>query len=193
MRLAPLLLLAGWLASCGERPQPPPEEDPVARLAASGVQVDTVGVLNLAEGDTLNLDRGLTIVETTISFPREAEDGEVFAWEFYAQELQPVKLIIVRFDQKRDNLELVGESEMVVPRQKGPNRFLLREPIPVKYRDLFGLIQPEEGAIPFRKVFNWHTLITVKPFTRPLMQRELFSMYGWRYAVRVFWRKAGSG
>ncbi len=190
MRLGALLLC--WLVACGEQPPPPiQEEDPVARLLAAGVQVDTVGVLDLAEADTLNLDQGLTIVETTVSFPPEAGDGEVFAWEFYAQELRPVKLIIVRFDQKRDLLELVGESEMVVPRQKGPNHFLLREPIPVRHRDLFGIIQPEEGAVPFKKVRNWHTLITARPFTRPLMRRDLFSMYGWRYAVRVFWRKAG--
>ncbi|MBI2502716.1 MAG: hypothetical protein HYW07_05730 [Candidatus Latescibacteria bacterium] len=191
MRLG-LLPLLGLLASCGGSPQPPADTqpDPVARMAAEGAYVDTVGLRNLAEADTLNEDQGLTIVETTVSFPPEAGGGEVFAWEFNARELRPVKLLIMRFDQGKNNLELVGESELVVPRQKGPNRFVLREPIPIRPRDLYGIYQPEAGAIPFKKVHNWKTLITIKPLVRPWMKRELFAMYGWRYALRVFWRKA---
>ena len=185
------LLLGCLLAGCGGNSQPPGDNrpDPVARAVAEGAEVDTVGMRNLAEADTLNEDQGLTIVETTVSFPPEAEGGEVFAWEFNARELRPVKLLIVRFDQAKDNLELVGESEMVVPRQQGLNRFALREPIPIKPHDFYGLYQPEAGAIPFKKVINWKALITAKPLARPWMKRELFSMYGWRYALRVFWRK----
>jgi hypothetical protein len=193
MRLAVLLGLL--LAGCGGSPQPPADNqpDPVAQAAAAGARVDTVGILNLADADTLNQDEGLTIVETTISFPPEAAGGEVFAWEFDARELRPVKLLIMRFDATRDNLEMVGESELVVPRQTGLNRFVLREPIPIKPRDLYGIYQPEAGAIPFKKVHNWKTLITIKPLTRPWMKRDLFSMYGWRYALRVFWRKEQAG
>ena len=190
MRLV-CLLLGCLLAGCGGNPQPPPDNqpDPVAHAVAAGALVDTVGLRNLAEGDTLNEDQGLTIVETTISFPPEAAGGEVFAWEFEARELRPVKLLIMRFDQGRDNLELVGESELVVPRQQGINRFVLREPVPIRPHDLYGIYQPEAGTIPFKKVLNWKTLITIKPLTRPWMNRDLFSMYGWRYALRVFWRK----
>ncbi len=187
-----VLLLGLLLAGCGGGSQPPADQqpDPVAQAAAAGARVDTVGLLDLAEADTLNQDEGLTIVETTISFPPEATGAEVFAWEFNAQELRPVKLLIMRFDPAKDNLELVGESELVVPRQQGLNRFSLREPIPIKPRDLYGIYQPEAGAIPFKKVHNWKTLITAKPLTRPWMKREVFSMYGWRYALRVFWQKA---
>lgn len=184
------LLLGLLLAGCGGG-APPPEgqPDPVAQAASVGAVVDTVGILDLAEADTLNQDEGLTIVETTISIPPSAAGGEVFAWEFTAQELRPVKLLIMRFDQPQDHLELVGESELVVPRQKGLNRFVLREPIPVKRGDYYGIYQPEAGTVPFKKVHNWKTLITIKPLARPWMKREFFSMYGWRYALRVFWRK----
>jgi hypothetical protein len=161
----------------------------VLQAAAAGARVDTVGILNLADADTLNQDQGLTIVETTFSFPPEASGGEVFAWEFNARELRPVKLLIVRFDQGKDNIELVGESELVVPRQVGLNRFVLREPIPIQARDFYGIYQPEAGAIPFKKIRNWKALITAKPLTRPWMKRDVFSMYGWQYALRVFWRK----
>lgn len=190
MRLG-TLLLGCLLAGCGGSPQPPADNqpDPVAQAAAAGARVDTVGILNLADADTLNQDEGLTIVETTFSFPPEAADGEVFAWEFNARELRPVKLLIMRFDQGKDYLELVGESELVVPRQPGLNRFVLREPIPIRPRDFYGIYQPEAGAVPFKKVYNWKTLITTKPLARPWMKRDLFSMYGWRYALRVFWRK----
>lgn len=191
MRLG-ILLLGCLLAGCGGGSQPPADNqpDPVAQARAAGAVVDTVGLLDLAEADTLNGDQGLTIVETTISFPAAAAGGEVFAWEFNARELRPVKLLVMRFDQTKDNLELVGESELVVPRQQGPNRFSLREPIPIKPHDFYGIYQPEAGTIPFKKVLNWKTLITPKPLTRPWMKRDLFSMYGWRYALRVFWRKA---
>lgn len=155
-------------------------------------KVDTVGVNNLAEGDTIHTESGLTIIERTRFFGPDSNNGEVFAWEFYAQRLGPVKLVIVRFDQEREHFELVGESQTVIPKQIGVNHFVLREPIPVGFRYLYGVIQPEEPVIPFKKVFNWKTFITLRPFERPLMRRDRFAMYGWRYSVRVLWRDAGS-
>ena len=155
-------------------------------------KVDTVGINNLAEGDTIHTESGLTIIERTRFFGPDSNNGEVFAWEFYAQRLGPVKLVIVRFDQEREHFELVGESQTVIPKQIGINHFVLREPIPVGFRYLFGVIQPEEPVIPFKKVLNWKTFITLRPFERPLMRRDRFAMYGWRYSVRVLWRDAGS-
>ncbi len=52
----------------------------------------------------------------------------------------------------------------------------------------FGIYQPEAGTIPFRQVLNWKTLIAPRAFQRPFTPRSLFSMYGWRYAARVFYR-----
>jgi len=189
------LLLAVWLSACAEEQpssrqvvtQPPSWES----LWEENVLIDTVGVRNVAEGDTSSGHPGLCIIETTMKFPPPAEGGEVFAWEFYARELRPVKLIIVRFDESGEHFELVGESETVVPRERGVNRFALREPIPVGFRYMFGIVQPEKPAVPFRKVHNWKTLITTRPLERPLMRRDYFATYGWRYSVRVFWRAAG--
>jgi len=170
--------------------QDAPSDDPVVHAYAAGWHVDTVGVNNIAEGDTINLDVGLTIIETTRIFPPEADGGEVFAWEFEARELTPVKLLIVRAVDGGKDFELLGESPMVVPRQLGANRFELPEAIPLQYPCLFGLYMPEKGAIPFRKVRNWKTLISTGPFQRPYIHRSKFAMYGWRYGVRVFWRNA---
>jgi hypothetical protein len=173
---------------CDQMQQSPPA-DPVAKTNDTGWQVDTVGVRNIAEGDTINLDVGLTIIETTRIFPPEADGGEVFAWEFEARELTPVKLLLVRAVDGAQNFEILGESPMVVPRRLGTNRFELPEPIPLRYPCLFGIYMPEKGAIPFRKVRNWKTLISSRPFERPYIDRAPFSMYGWRYGARVFWRK----
>lgn len=191
VRVAFALLLAAWWCACGQESAQQTESpaDAVAQAHSAGFAVDTVGVLDLTEADTLNLDRGLTMVETTITMPPESDGGEVWAWEFMARSLRPVKLIVVRFDQQKEQFELVGESGVVVPRQIGANFFRLREPIPIRYRDMFGIIQPEEGVIPFRKVFNWKAMVTARPFERPLMRRDRFGVYGWRYAVRVFWRR----
>ena len=49
-----------------------------------------------------------------------------------------------------DHYEIVGESETFVPAHKGVNRHVLREPIPVGYKYLFGFVQPAEAAIPFK-------------------------------------------
>ncbi|MBT4504532.1 MAG: hypothetical protein HOC74_42800, partial [Gemmatimonadetes bacterium] len=84
--------------------------------------------------------------------------------------------------------ELVGESETVIPRQKGLNRFILREPIPVGFRYMFGIVMPKEESVPFKKVTSWKTLITTRPLERLRMRRDGFVTYGWRYSVRVFWR-----
>ena len=69
----PLLAAAAFLTNCSRVPE---EADPAADVAdqvanemASAVQVDTVGVLSLTEGDTLNMDENLTIIEKTRVFP----------------------------------------------------------------------------------------------------------------------------
>ena len=181
-------LLSLGIAACSEAPAPEPAPpDLVAQALEAGVQVDTVGVRNLAEGDTLNTMAGLTIIDRQMTFPPTAEDGEVFAWEFYAESLKPVKLIIVR--RNADQFELIGESPMVIPRHIGANRLTLPEPIPIRWRDMYGIFQPEVGPVPFRKIQSWKTLISAGPFQRPFTSRDRFAVYGWRYAVRVFWRE----
>lgn len=186
MRLASLLL-AGLLCACAGEERS--SEDATARqpLTEEWGQVDTVGVVNIAEGDTSSGYSGLTLIETTRRF---GGDGEVVGWEFFARELNPVKLIIVRRADSDDYFELVGESETIIPRKRGVNRFALREPIPVGFRYMFGVVQPEEPTIPFRKVLNWQTLISTRPLERPLMRKDRFVVYGWRYSVRVFWRRS---
>ena len=186
MRLASLLL-AGLLCACAGEERS--SEDATARqpLTEEWGQVDTVGVVNIAEGDTSSGYSGLTLIETTRRF---GGDGEVVGWEFFARELNPVKLIIVRRADSDEYFELVGESETIIPRKRGVNRFALREPIPVGFRYMFGVVQPEEPTIPFRKVLNWQTLISTRPLERPLMRKDRFVVYGWRYSVRVFWRRS---
>ena len=183
------LLGAALAMGCADEPAQEAVDEAAQTGREAGVRVDTVGVRSLAEGDTLNTESGLTVVETTVMFPPEAADGEAFAWEFYAEQLNPVKLIIVRYDQSREYFELVGESETVIPRQIGANRFVLREPIPLGFRYMYGIIQPKEPAIPFKKVYNWKAQITVRPFQRPLTRRDRFATYGWRYSARVLWRE----
>ena len=192
------LLLCGlswaWmLMACGEEPAADPDlshaDDPVAAALAAGFAVDTVGVRNLAEGATLNLDEGLTIIETTRKFPAL---GEVFAWAFHAKTLNPVKLLVVRWKDSSSQLELIGESPTVVPERLGLNKIELPEPIPVRRRDMMGIYMKEAGSVPFRKIRSWKTLIMPRPLERPYTRRELFTMYGWRYGVRAFWRKPDS-
>ena len=153
------------------------------------VLVDTVGWGNMSLADSLIDHKGLLFVETTLRFPREADQGEVFAWEFYAQRLTPVKLLVVKYARGREFLELAGESETVIPQRIGFNRVILKEPIPVARGYMFGVRQAESPAIPFRPVLNWKTLLTAKPFERPIMRRDKFTMYGWRFAARVLWRR----
>ena len=160
-------------------------------IEAAGT-VDTVGVSNLAEADTLNLDPNLTIIETTRVFPPEAEGGEAVAWEFYAESHRPVKLLIFRWvGNSRTRFELVGESPLIVPRELGVNRVVLPAPIPVGFRYLTGSYQPEAGTVPFRKIRNWKTIITQGVYGRPFTERTDFVTYGWRYAYRVLWRHIG--
>ena len=193
---AALLLAAGLWVSCGEGPRSGElaTSDPIAAALEAGFQVDTVGVRNLAEGDTLNLFRGLTIIETTKTFPPDTREAEAFAWEFYAEALRPVKLIVVRYARDEKSFELVGESPIVLPERLGINRIALPEPIPVSAGDKFGIYQPEEGTIPFRKIRNWKTMIAAGSFERPFTSRDRFATYGWRYAVRVYYRhRPGEG
>lgn len=184
--------LCALLASCADTPPEvggaavAPSDDAVAAALAAGFAVDTVGVRNLAEGDTLNLDTGLTIIETTVKFP---ERGEVFAWEFHAETLNPVKLVVVRWKDSRTRLELIGESPTAIPERLGSNKMQLPEPIPVQRRDMMGIYMQEAGTIPFRKITSWKSLIMPRALERPFTRRERFTMYGWRYGVRAFWRK----
>jgi hypothetical protein len=183
-------VLFAMMMACGDEPpandSPPASPDPVDAALVAGFAVDTVGVRDLAEGDTLNLDPGLTIIETTVKFP---ERGEVFAWEFNAETMNPVKLLVVRWKDSRARLELIGESPTVIPERLGLNRIQLPEPIPVRRRDMMGIYMKEAGTVPFRKITSWKTLIMPRPLERPYTRRELFTMYGWRYGVRAFWRK----
>ena len=192
------ILIAGLLLACSQ--QEPPASETAGQPAAwkalweGDARVDTVGVAQLAEGDTISSHAGLTVIETTVKFPEAAANGEAFAWECYVRELQPIKLIIVRYhDRERTQFELIGESETVIPRQRGLNRFVLREPIPVARRDMYGIVMPEEETLAFRVVRNWKAMITTRPLTRPLMPRDSFATYGWRYPVRVFFRSGTEG
>lgn len=194
MRTLLMVLLGLTWVSCGGEEPPPLEEASAewqALWAEGAARIDTVGVIDLAEGDTTCGHAGLTIVETTRRFGPGR--GEAVAWEFQARSLDPVKLLVFRRDPEGQRLELIGESETVVPRLLGPNRFVLREPIPVERGCMAGLHMPEGEAIPFRTVLNWKTLITTRPLTRPWMDRDAFATYGWRYSVRVLWRAVEEG
>ncbi len=183
-----LFLLFAWVACGGDSaPQSNPAWD--ALFVQEGMRVDTVGVRNLADHDTLSEHSGIVIIDRQFTFPPDAIGGEVFAWEYYAQELKPIKLIVGKFEESGEFVEIIGESEMVVPEKKGLNRHILREPIPIFQGCMMGLVQPQGGVIPFRKLTGYKTLITARPFQRPLMRRDAFAMYGWRYALRIFWRQ----
>ena len=65
-RVAGVTGLLLW--GCGDA-QEVPSTDPVVAAFEAGWNVDTVGVANIAEGDTINLDVGLTIIETTRILP----------------------------------------------------------------------------------------------------------------------------
>ncbi|MBT7550653.1 MAG: hypothetical protein OSB73_02925 [Candidatus Latescibacteria bacterium] len=184
-----ILGLAALVCSCAEPPPSELGEDEFRRLVTQeGMHVDSVGVRDLAQGDTLVDYSPLVVIERTVRFPREAEGGEVFAWEFYAEQLNPVKLLIVREEKNGEHFEIVGESETFVPAHKGINRHILREPIPVSFKDMVGFVQPAEATVPFRNVKGWQTLISARPLERPLIRRDKFAMYGWRYSLRVLWR-----
>lgn len=186
------LALFTW--SCAEFPPSELGEDELRQLVAmEGMHIDSVGVRNLAQGDTLVDYSPLIVIETTFKIPRQAEGGEVFAWEFYAEQLNPVKLLVVRDANDGEHYEIVGESETFVPAHKGINRHILREPIPVAFKDMVGLVQPGEATVPFRKVVGWKTLISARPLQRPFIPRDRFAMYGWRYSMRVLWRVKEEG
>ena len=184
-----LLLALLALVACGG--DSTPEVDPVwdALFVQEGMRVDTVGVRDLTQSDTLSDYPGVVIIDRQFTFQPGAEGGEVFAWEYYAQALNPIKLIVVKFEESGEFIEIIGESEMIVPEHKGLNRHVLHEPIPIALGCMMGLVQPQESAIPFRNLRGYKTLITARPFQRPLMRRDAFAMYGWRYALRVFWRQ----
>lgn len=178
-----ILILLLVLAGCSS--DPPRHSADQEQTLPEGTVVDTLGAPDFAECDTLNNEINLKIVETISRFPAR---GEVLAWEFEARAIHPVKLVVLRFVENAEKLELMGESQTVIPRQLGLNRFVLPEPVPVERGYMYGLLQPEKSVVPFAKVKNWKTLITVKPFQRPFTRRDSFANYGWRYAVRVFWQ-----
>ena len=187
MRLiGPAVCLLLFVACDREPPEPKGVAEDV-QWPAPGL-VDTMGVNNISEGDTIHSESGLVMIEKTGTFPYSGRESEVFAWEIFARQLRPVKLVIVKFDKNREHFQLVGESETIIPRKVGVNRFVLREPIPIGPRYMYGLIQPEEPAVPFKKILNWKAMLTLQPFERPLMRRDHFTVYGWRYSMRVFWR-----
>ena len=190
--MSALIILAAFLVGCAAE-QVDTVDQPIAkegeRFWQGEARVDTVGWGNLSAADSLIDHEGLTFIETTLRFPPDAAQGEVFAWEFYANRLTPVKLLIVRYVSSREVIELVGESETVLPKQLGFNRVILNEPIPVNRGYMFGVFQAEAPAIPFKKVLNWKTLLTASEFQRPMMRRDRFTMYGWRFAARVLWRR----
>ena len=188
-----LWTLAALGLACAEPPPSERDADEFAHLLTQeGVYVDSVGVRNLAQGDTLVDHAPLVAIETTVKIPSTADGGEVFAWEFYAEELNPVKLIIVRDHADGEHFEIVGESETFVPARTGTNRHVLREPIPIRFKDMIGFMQPAAATLSFRNVKGWKTLIAARPLERPLMRRDHFAMYGWRYSLRVFWRSAAA-
>ena len=182
-----LFLLLALVACSGDSERSDPAWD--ALFVQEGMRVDTVGVRSMADHDTVSEHSGLVIIDRQFTFPPDAIGGEVFAWEYYAQELNPIKLIIGKFEESGEFIEIIGESEMIVPEKSGLNRHVLREPIPIFQGCLIGLVQPQGPTIPFRKLTGYKTLITARPFQRPLMRRDAFAMYGWRYALRVFWRQ----
>ena len=72
--------LAALVCSCAESPPSELGEDEFRRLVTQeGMHVDSVGVRDLAQGDTLVDYSPLVVIERTVRFPREAEGGEVFA------------------------------------------------------------------------------------------------------------------
>ena len=178
------------LAGCGDGSEPPENLQWDALFTDSGMRVDTVGVRNLAQADTTSDYQGLVVIDRQFTFPRNAQRGEVFAWEYYAVSLDPIKLIMVQVEESGELVEVIGESQMVVPKRKGVNRHILREPIPIQFGCMMGLVQPKNGVVPFRVLTGYKTLITSRGFERPFMRRDFFAMYGWRYAMRVFWRKS---
>ena len=185
-----LCVVGVFLAGCGGNSEAPQNPQWDALFTDAGMRVDTVGVRNLAQADTTSDYQGLVIIDHQFTFPRNARGSEVFAWEYYAESLDPIKLIMVQVDESGELVEVIGESQMVVPERKGVNRHILREPIPIQFGCMMGLVQPKNAVVPFRVLTGYRTLITSRGFERPLMRRGDFAMYGWRYAMRVFWRKS---
>lgn len=184
-----LCLVGVFLIGCGGGTEPPEDPRWDALFTDPSVQIDTVGVRNLAQADTTSDYEGLVIIDRQFTFPRSAQGGEVFAWEYYAESLDPIKLIMVQLEESGELVEVIGESQMIVPERKGINRHILREPIPIQFGCMMGLVQPKNAVVPFRILKGYKTLITARDFERPYMRRDAFAMYGWRYAMRIFWRK----
>jgi hypothetical protein len=182
------LLLFVFFTGCSEENTGSTNSEWEALFSQADVSIDTVGVRNVARFDSISNHQGLVIVDRQYTFPDTAAGGEVFAWEFYAESIDPIKLIMVKFDDSGELFELIGESATIVPSKIGVNQHILREPIPIFKGCMMGLLQPKGGTIPFSKIRGYRTFIAARELERPFMKRDLFAMYGWRYAMRVFWR-----
>ena len=183
-----ILFFIFFTTSCSEKNKKIEGSEWETLFSQPGVTVDTVGVRNVANFDSSSSHQGLVIVDRQYTFPSTANTGEVFAWEFYAESIDPVKLIVMKFNESADLFEIIGESTTIVPSKLGANRHILREPIPISKGCMMGIVQPKGGTIPFSKIKGYRTFITAKELERPFMKRDVFAMYGWRYAMRVFWR-----
>ncbi|MEE3233556.1 MAG: hypothetical protein VX294_05260 [Candidatus Latescibacterota bacterium] len=182
------LLFFIFVTGCSEKNAGLTNSEWEALFSQADLSIDTVGVRNVASFDSSSSHQGLVIIDRQYTFPNMAAGGEVFAWEFYAESIDPIKLIMVKFDDSGDLFEMIGESATIVPSTIGVNRHILREPIPISKGCMMGLLQPKGGTIPFSKIRGYRTFIAARELERPFMKRDLFAMYGWRYAMRVFWR-----
>ena len=185
-----LIVLAGCGTGKSSSPDPQGGSGAWEVLWRQAGEVDTVGVAQIAAGDSTSGYSGLTIIETTVRFPPSAAGGEAFAWEAYVRALEPIKLLIFSYDRSLRRFQLVGESQTRIPERIGLNRFVLREPVPLEPGYYYGLHMPAGECVPFSNVLDWKALITTKGLQRPFMDRDAFAMYGWRYSIRVFWRPA---
>ena len=89
------------LVACGQPSSESGDAAAFGEVLKASVNVDSTGVANIAEGDTIHSESGLTMYETTgpLAFNGE-KPTEVFAWEIYAEKLRPVKLISGAFHRE---------------------------------------------------------------------------------------------
>ena len=76
-----LCVISAFLVGCGGS-EPPKDPQWDALFTDARVRVDTVGVRSLTQADTTSDYQGLVIIDRQFTFPRNAQGGEVFAWEY---------------------------------------------------------------------------------------------------------------